>query len=175
MPGLKQAPTLSTERLILRPHRADDHDAVLALWSDAEVVRHIGGVPASAEDSWQRLLRYAGHWALCGYGFWAVEARASGRMIGDVGLFAGKRGLGDRFDSAVEAGWVLAPALHGKGFAREAMAAVLGWADANLLGQRIMCMIEPENTASIRLAMALGFAETERTVYKDGATILFER
>lgn len=70
---------------------------------------------------------------------------------------------------------MLAPALHGRGFAREAMAAVLDWADANLPGRRIMCMIEPDNIASIRLAETLGFVEIERAEYKGGATVLFER
>jgi len=32
------------------------------------------------------LLRYAGHWALAGYGYWIVEERESGRPVGEVGL-----------------------------------------------------------------------------------------
>lgn len=172
---MSQPAVIATGRLVLRPHRADDYDAVAALWSDPDVVRHIGGVPSTAEESWHRLLRYAGQWVLLGYGFWAVEEQASGRMIGDVGLFSGKRGLNERFDSAVEAGWVFSPAFHGQGYAREAMTAALGWADVHLAGRRITCMIDPGNAASLRLAAALGFVEVERTAYKDEAIILFER
>jgi RimJ/RimL family protein N-acetyltransferase len=169
------APELRTSRLRMRPHRRDDADQLLAMWQDPVVVRHFGGQPVSPEDSWNRLLRYAGHWALNGYGLWAVEELESGRFVGDVGLFEGRRGLGDRFESAPEAGWVLLPAGHGKGYAREAMQAALRWGQSQHRWPRTVCMIDPDNAASIRTAAALGYAEFDRRPYRGTDLLLLER
>lgn len=50
-------PVLQSDRLILRPHRAEDFEDVAALWADPDVVRYIGGTPSSRSESWGRLLR----------------------------------------------------------------------------------------------------------------------
>src|SRR3546814_19996070 len=62
--------------------------------------------PLSPEDAWNRLLRYAGHWTLLGYGIFAVVEKASGRFIGETGIADFHRGLGDDFDQAGEAAYV---------------------------------------------------------------------
>jgi len=64
---------IETARLRLRGHGLEDTERMAALWSDAEVTRYIGGRPQTAEESWSRLLRYAGHWRLLGFGYWVVE------------------------------------------------------------------------------------------------------
>lgn len=119
------APVLETARLRLRAHRVDDHAALCAIWGDHAVVRFIGGVPSTPHESWLRLLRYAGLWKLLGYGFWAIEEKAGGRMIGDIGYMDVKRGLTPTLDGMPEIGWALASAAHGRGYASEALAAVL--------------------------------------------------
>ncbi|MBB3981532.1 RimJ/RimL family protein N-acetyltransferase [Sphingobium fontiphilum] len=150
------APTLQTDRLTLRAHRADDYEHLKALWGDAEVVRHIGGHVQDAQTVWFRLLRYAGLWALLGFGMWAVEDRATGAFLGDAGLMDARRGIAE-LDGVIEAGWAFAPAAWGRGIASEAMAAVLAWADAQRPGEAVRCIIEPGNGASIRVAERLGF------------------
>ena len=55
-PSFVAAPVIETARLRLRAHRPGDFDACRAMWSDPEVVRHIGGTPASGGDAWRRLL-----------------------------------------------------------------------------------------------------------------------
>lgn len=145
------------------------------MWADPVVVRHFGGQPVSVEDSWNRLVRYIGHWAVNGYGLWAVDELETGRFVGDVGLFEGRRGLGERFDSAPEAGWVLMPLGHGKGYAREAMNAALRWGEAEHKWQRTVCMIDPENVPSLKTAEALGYAAFDRQPYKGKDILLLER
>ena len=71
----RAAPVIETERLVLRPHAATDFDGVYALWADPLVMRHILGRPSTREESWSRLLRYAGHWSLLGFGFWAMPEK----------------------------------------------------------------------------------------------------
>lgn len=172
---IRAAPELRTERLRLRPHRRDDAGQITEMWQDPVVVRHFGGNPALPEDSWNRLLRYVGHWAINGYGLWAVEELGTGAFVGDVGLFEGRRGLGERFDTAPEAGWVLAPAGHGKGYAREAMRAALRWGESVHGWSRTVCMIDPENMASLRTADALGYRSYEQRPYKGTDLVLLER
>jgi RimJ/RimL family protein N-acetyltransferase len=164
--------TIETERLILRPHRAEDFDDLAALWADPEVTRFIGGRPSTAEESWARLLRYGGLWGLLGFGYWAVRERATGRFVGEVGFADFHRGLG--FDGVPETGWVLAPRAQGRGQAGEAVRAALAWADARSW-LRTVCIIDPDNAPSLRLAEACGFREVRHTTYKDHPTIMFER
>jgi RimJ/RimL family protein N-acetyltransferase len=171
----KSAPEIRSERLRLRPHRRDDADQLLQLWQDPVVMRHFGGQPTLPEDSWNRLLRYVGHWSVNGYGLWAVEEIESGRFIGDVGLFEGRRGLSERFDGAPEAGWVLLPVGHGKGYAREAMNAALGWGQSEHGWPRTVCMIDPENAPSFKTAEALGYQAFDRQPYRGKEIVLLER
>src|SRR5437762_7040767 len=112
--------SLDTDRLTLRPHRLDDFPDTRALWSDPEVTRFIGGRPLTEEETWQRLLRYVGHWSLLGFGYWAVRERGSGRFVGEVGFANGKRTLEPSFGDAPEIGWVLATSAQGRGYATEA-------------------------------------------------------
>jgi len=168
-------PVLTTARLRLRGHRRDDFDALAALWGDPETVRHITGKPSTPTESWSRLMTYAGHWALMGFGFWAVEEIASGRYLGDIGLADFKRGLGPRFDGTPEAGWVLSPACHGKGYATEAVKAVLAWGEVNMALLRCVCMISPDHAASLRVAEKCGFTPFAHTTFKDSPVTLLER
>ncbi len=165
---------IDTPRLNLRPHRLSDLDALAALYGDAEVMRFIGGEAISREDLWNRLLRYHGHWSLLGFGLWAIEERASGRLVGNAGFADFHRGLGDDFDGAPEAAWVLAAQAHGRGYAAEAMAAALGWLDARGEG-RSVCIIAPANTASLRLADRLGYRVFAERAYKGTTVLLHER
>src|SRR6185436_8398192 len=84
-------PTVETERLILREHRLSDFDAYAALWRDPVVTRFIGGRARSREESWVRFLRHAGMWHHIGFGFWAIEEKASGSLIGEAGFHDLKR------------------------------------------------------------------------------------
>jgi RimJ/RimL family protein N-acetyltransferase len=74
-------PVIETDRLLLRAPSADDLAASTEMWSNPEVVRHIGGKPFTREDVWGRILRGLGLWSMLGYGYWAVYDKASGRFV----------------------------------------------------------------------------------------------
>lgn len=173
--GKSAVPVLETERLILRGHAAADLDAVAAMWGDARVVRHITGTPSTREECWARLLRYAGLWPLKGYGYWAVVEKESGLFAGDVGIADFCRNLEPAHDIAPEAGWVIAPAAQGKGYATEAMRAVLAWADDHLPGARTYCMLDPKNAASVRVAEKCGYRPFAKVTYKTWSSELYRR
>jgi RimJ/RimL family protein N-acetyltransferase len=167
--------TITTEHLIMRPPARDDFEDCAMLWANPEVVRYIGGRPFTREESWARLTRYVGHWALQGYGFWALRERDAGRYVGEVGLADFKRNITPSLSGAQEMGWVLAPWAQGKGYATEAVRAALDWNAKRFPGARLVCMIDPGNAPSLRVADKCGFREYARTTYKDSDVILLER
>ncbi len=178
------APVIETSRLTLRGHTAADFAECAALWADPVVTRYIGGKPATEEETWARVLRYAGLWALLGFGYWVARERATGRFVGEVGLADFRRDLRPPFADAAEVGWALAPWAHGQGFATEAVGAVLAWADARagdpsapaaLASGRTACLIAPENAASVRVAEKCGFRAAGVATYKGQGVPVFER
>ena len=169
------APTITTERLTLRAHRREDFEDVAANWAHPDVTRFIGGKPASREESWAKMLRLMGHWPAVGFGYWLARETATGRFVGEMGFGDFKRELDPPFDSAPEAGWVLAPDFHGKGYGTEAVSAFLAWGEANIGRVRNVCLIDPDNTPSLALARKVGFSPYAETDYKDAPVILLER
>jgi len=168
-------PTIETERLILRGHTPEDFPAFAAMWADPVVTRFIGGAPLAEEDAWSKYLRVAGHWALLGYGFWSIVEKASGQRVGEAGILNVKRDTNPSFRDVPEIGWGLLPAVHGKGYATEAVKAILEWAEDRFGKVRMVCIIDPENTPSLRVAERCGFHEYARTTYKGEAIIILER
>ncbi|HVI05237.1 MAG TPA: GNAT family N-acetyltransferase, partial [Sphingomicrobium sp.] len=77
-----EAPLIETERLRLRPFKADDIGPLARMWADDEVVRFIGGQKLSREDTWRRSLAACGQWPYSGFGYWIVELRANGSVVG---------------------------------------------------------------------------------------------
>jgi len=143
------------------------------MWGDAEVVRYIGNVPATREQSWSRTLRYIGHWTAFGFGMWAVRDRA-GAFVGDVGILDFKRDI-DPPLNALEAGWVVAPRAQGMGYATEALGAALAWFERTQGAQDLACMIDPPNAPSRRVAAKHGFIEQRRANYHGEDLIVFIR
>ena len=167
------APILETDRALLRPHRADDLDAYAALYTDPVVTRFLGA--RSREESWNRILRYAGMWQLVGFGLWAIEDKASGRLVVEAGFHEMKRDIVPSFDGAPEAGWVFAPAVHGRGFASEVVGRMHDWAKGRPGFERTVCIIAPENAASLAVAKKFGYREQARTTYHGEPTVLHKR
>jgi RimJ/RimL family protein N-acetyltransferase len=170
-----EAPVIETERLRLRGFRSDDLMPQLATWSDPEVVRFGGGAVLGREDVWRRMLCVGGCWSMLGYGYWAVERRDDGAWLGQVGFADLKRDMKPSIEGLPEAGWVFASFAQGQGYASEALAAALQWADRNLPGREIAAIIDPANLPSIRLATSHGFGSPEETIYKEEPILLFRR
>lgn len=168
-------PVIETERLILRAHRLEDFADCAAMWADPEVVRYIGGKPSTEEEVWARLLRYAGHWALLGYGYWAIQDKATGRFIGELGFADFKRSIEPSLDDMPELGWALVSHAHGRGYATEAVRAAIAWGEDHFGPVRTACIINPENGPSIRVAEKCGYRAFRRTTYKGQPTIMFVR
>lgn len=165
---------LETDRLVLDGHRATDFDDIFALWTDLEVVRHIGSKPSTAQECWMRLLRYRGLWPLLGFGYWAVREKESGRFVGDLGFADFHRDMTPSIAGLPEAGWVVAGWAQGRGYANEALAAALAWLDAAGHGQTV-AIIDAGNLRSLRLAARQGFLESAVATLGEQQSILLRR
>ena len=164
--------SFETARLTLAPHGVADFADLASVWGDPAVVAFLGGQPFSEEDTWARLLRYAGTWALFGYGFWAVRERSGGDYVGDVGFLEARRTGVEGFDGDPEIGWSLNVRHHGKGYATEAVQAALGWGAGRF--RRCVAMIDPGNAASLVVARRCGFRHFGDSRYKDAPTTLWD-
>jgi len=166
---------IETERLILDAHTIDDFEPLAAMWAHPEVVKFITGRPSTAQESWMRLLRYGGLWPLLGYGFWAVREKSSRRFVGDIGFADFHRQMEPPIAGVPEAGWVFAAWAHGRGFAHEALGAALAWLDISTTIARSVCLISPQNTASIRLAERHGYSSPATVSFAGEDTLLYSR
>jgi RimJ/RimL family protein N-acetyltransferase len=146
------AERLETERLILRMFREDDFDTYYArVGSDPDVMRYLGdGQVLSRQMAWRHLAMMVGHWRLRGYGNWAVEERATGELIGRIGLFNPEGWPG------FELGWVLAKAHWKRGYATEGARRVLDHVFDDMGHDHVISLISPANVASIRVAERIG-------------------
>jgi RimJ/RimL family protein N-acetyltransferase len=163
-------PVIETERLRLRPHTVEDFGDCVAMWSDPIVAQYTIGDPAPPPRTWSRILAYRGHWDLLGFGYWAVEEKSTGRFIGELGFAEHKREMQPSIEGTPEIGWALIPDAHGKGYATEALRAVVAWGDAHFGPARTACIIREENRASFRVAEKLGYTKLFDAT-KDGVTV----
>jgi RimJ/RimL family protein N-acetyltransferase len=140
---------LETPRLLLRQWREADFEAFAAYYADPELAKYIGG-QAPREGAWRKMASLIGHWALRGYGYWAVEEKETGIFAGCVGLW-----FSDGWPE-LELGYWLVPGVHGRGYATEAGQAARDYAWATVGTESLVSYIDPDNEASKRVAERLG-------------------
>lgn len=172
---MNETPFLTTERLDFWLPRSTDLRAMYDVVSHPATGRYLGP-QADLHEHAVRFMRSAGSWFLYGYGAFMLRLRGQDALIGNCGVFHTFRGLGEDFDDQPEAGWILRHDQTGKGIGGEAMRATLDWFHEAHGPRRLVCMIAPENTPSVRLAERLGFTPMRETELPDGEAVrLFER
>jgi len=148
-----EIPHIETERLILRAHTLDDIEAEAAFFA-TERSKFVGG-PKSPEDAWRGVAGMLGHWQLRGFGFFAIEVKATGAYAGRAGPW---------FPAGwpePEIGWTVMDGFEGQGIAYEAAMAARDYAYTTLGWTTAISLMDPDNTRSAALAKRMG------AVYED--------
>lgn len=156
--------TLPTDRLVLRPIEAGDVPAMVRLWTDADVRRHLGG-PVDKET-----LRAREQHCVGTRGAFSVALRTDGSVIGGVQLEPDSRRAG-----RIEVSYQLLPEHWGFGYGREAVAAAVAWArEAGAPGgTEVVAVTQGANARSRRLLESIGMEHAEGFVEWGAAQVLY--
>jgi RimJ/RimL family protein N-acetyltransferase len=147
-------PVLTTERLILRQIGEDDLDPHMALLNTPAVMEHLGGVQPREVIAAKHEASRAG-FAAEGFGFMMMEERASGEIVGHCGLRRLVHALAPN-PGDFEIGWVVREDRWRRGYAHEAMRAVVDWGFATIGAPHIVAVTSAANEGSWRLMEKLG-------------------
>ena len=145
---------LVTARLSIRAFTLADQPAMQRIYADPLVMLHID---TRGQDPSTWVAAYVRQQHDAGYGFWAIEERATGELIGEAGL-APLDGRGPQ----LELGWLLRRDRWGRGLATEAARACRDAAFTQLGADELLAIVDVGNDASLRVAQKVGFAPTGR-------------
>jgi RimJ/RimL family protein N-acetyltransferase len=152
---------IDTSRLILRRFTLDDLQAFYQLCSMPEIIRYAQSTPlASLEEA--RIMMHAApfhDYATYGYGRFACVWKESGEVVG----FSGVKYVPEIGDT--ELGYRFLPEFWGMGLATEAGRASIEFARSDLGLRRLVAMVHPDNEASARVLVKLGFAVEKQLRY----------
>lgn len=161
---------LLTERLRLRRSVPEDAEAISAYRSDPEVNRtqgwartDPGSVRADIEEMTARAPGEPGGWVQ-----FSVEERDGGRLVGDVGISPA-----DGEPGVIKVGYTTSPAFQGRGYATEAVGALVAYAFDGLGADVVRAYADADNTASIRVAEKVGMRLIERFEHREGSEVWF--
>ena len=163
---------LETKRLVLRHLELTDLEALFALYSDPEVKRYIPDAPLTLAEAKKEL-----EWFLNGHpkhpelGLWATIHKETGQFIGRCGLLPWE--IDGR--SEVEVAYLIDKAHWGQGLGTEAAQAILDYGFENLRLSRLICLIERENSASMRVAEKIGMTLEREGADEHGPFLLFSK
>lgn len=150
---------LTTDRLVLRRFDGRDWETLARFYADDVVMRHMApgrGLPrAEAEQrAKSNIHNFNDQWDRRGYGVWAVEDRASGRLLGQCGL----RWIPEA--EQTELLYLLTKTVWGRGLATEAGRATLDFAFGSTALKTLIALTAPANKASQRVLGKLGFSHS---------------
>lgn len=157
-----------TDRLLLRPPRADDVDVWMPFFTSARGAFVGGGEGTSEGRAWRAFASICGHRTLRGYGPFVLENRDSGAALGSVGPWY----PGDWPEP--ELGWTLWHAEHeGHGYVMEALAPIVPWLRDTLRWSTAVSYIDPANERSLSVARRLGAFEDPHAPKPEGDLVVF--
>lgn len=162
---------LETERLVLRKPDLGDLAGYTVTYSHPEIVRFLGGKQVPAEEVPERIERMVAHWDEHGLGLFSVLRKEDESFVGRVGyiVWDTKRWFNTSYkpvegDHELEIAWTVLPEFWNRGYATEAALACRDHAFGELGRDRIVSLISPENTASLRVAEKIGESIEQRDV-----------
>lgn len=144
---------LETKRLLLRHFVLSDLNDLFSFYSDPDVIKYIPDAPRTYAETKEELEWFMnGHPKFPELGLWATIHRETGQFIGRCGLLPWT--IDEQKE--VEIAFAFSRAYWGQGFGTEAAQALLQYGFGHLQFSRLICLIERENLASIKVATKIG-------------------
>jgi RimJ/RimL family protein N-acetyltransferase len=144
---------IETERLILRRWRDEDRAPYAAMMTDRRVTDWLSGAQTRAESD-ATIDRLNAEIAEHGFGFYAAERKADGRLAGAIGLQL--MGAGMPGEGEIELAWRLHPDAQGAGLATEGAAACRDWAFSVLDAPQVIAVTAQTNLRSQAVMRRIG-------------------
>lgn len=157
-----------TERLELRRMRPGDLEALAAVFAKPEVWKYPYGRGLTKKETAAFLDAQMAAWASTGFGLWTTVERATGAVVGYIGLSVPT--AVPEILPAIEVGWRLDPLVWGQGYATEGATAALDRAFSTLGLSEVCCIVQVDNTASGRVAERLGLRRARSLVIPPDAS-----
>jgi RimJ/RimL family protein N-acetyltransferase len=165
--GVDAPYTVRTDRLVLRPVCPAHLEDLISLKGDEAAFGLMLHGTRTAERTVEELQDDMAFWAVRGYGTWAVHRAEDDAFLGIVGLMERPDGRG------IALRFALWPWSRGKGYAREAARAALGFGHAAGLA-RIIAVARESNLASRAVLAETGLRECGRFIHQDHPMMVFE-
>ncbi len=163
---------LETKRLLLRHFVPEDTDALFALYRDPEIRRYFSEGTLTYEETKEVVERFlGGHPTHPELGLWATLHKETNTLIGRCGLLP--QTIEGHLE--VEVSYLLDKAYWGQGLATEAAQAIVHYAFEQLHLSRLICMIDPDNQASVKVAGNIGMSLEKEMVDEHGPFLLYSR
>ncbi len=155
-----EIPTITTPRLLLRGFTEADAEHLHHILQGKDVLRYFPNpTPPSGESVEKLIAGQLRHWQEHGFGWWAVQSRADGALLGWCGLgFLPET-------QEVEVAYLLGRPYWGQGLATEAARASLAYGFEKIKLERIVAIVHPENIASQRVAEKIGLTFVDENHY----------
>ncbi|MBI1880566.1 MAG: GNAT family N-acetyltransferase [Chloroflexi bacterium] len=165
-----QTKILETKRLILRRLTMDDLDALFALYRDPEVRKYFPEGTLTYEETKEELEWIINvYYGQYGFGLWATIHKETGQFMGRCGLLPWT--IEQRPE--VEVAYMLAKAYWGQGLGTEAAQAIAQYGFEQLQLSRLICLIDRENQASIKVARKIGMTFEKEVDDGKGPALLY--
>jgi ribosomal-protein-alanine N-acetyltransferase len=143
---------IETPRLLIRLAEDRDAEPFLAIHTDPDVIRWLGGPrPKTVGDELERIARRRTMQEELGFTMWTVEERATNEVVGLAGLFPVEE-IGDE----IEVAYHFRKDRWGRGYATEAAQACLDYGFEAARLPRVVGLVAPQNTASARVLEKCG-------------------
>ncbi|NTW44186.1 MAG: GNAT family N-acetyltransferase [Anaerolineaceae bacterium] len=163
---------LETKRLILRHQVLTDLDDLYALYCDPDIIKYIPDAPRNYQETREEL-----EWHMNGHpkhpelGLWATIHKGTNKFIGRCGL------LPWTVDSTyeVEVAYTISKAFWGQGLGYEAAQAILNYGFDQLHLTRLICLIDPDNLASKKVATKIGMSFEKDWIEELGPLQVYSR
>jgi RimJ/RimL family protein N-acetyltransferase len=163
---------LETKRLILRHFLPDDLDILFGLYCDPDVSQYIPDAPRTYDETKEEL-----EWHMNGHpqhpelGLWATVHKATDKFIGRCGLLPWTIDGQDE----VEVAYLISKAYWGQGLGTEAAQAILDYGFEKLHLPRLICLIDKDNVASIKVAEKIGMTFEKEGKDEKGSFLLYSK